>query len=1314
MKDAEQAYREAVTRAYNHLGFVGFGRAAPGPQAFRLDQVRLEDIFVRLRLTVERDEPHQQRKPGEDRSTRGPSGPRPEQDQPITLTEALSKPLLLVGEPGAGKSTLLRWLALTFAQGCQRDPDRIGPTADADLLPILLELGHLPDTYLKDESRLLPDWQLLLPEEIIKQAWFRGIPPELFQQALKEGRCLLLFDGLDEVANRQARTRLAQSLAQVPGHFPGNRVVVGTRPAGLTGETEGALRPTFQRCLIQRFTPEDLQRFFRFWYALDPTLPSKAQQHEADALYERIKAASGTLSLAETPLLATLLLLIWRKEGALPERRVDLYERCCRLLVEEWEQSHDVAYRGLFVELGWEQHLRLLAPIAYAIHSREQHTSISREDLRDLLEAGLLRGKLCHSDTAGLEASRFLEALSLRSGLLQFQGDGHYGFPHLTFQEYLAARHLAAQPDPGPINLVMEHLHEAWWQEVHLLAIGRLGSDQQGAAQATALLRAILHRYRPPSRFLRSSSHQWLRLITPGRWLPGVQLTRRLAWLLRREERFTLWGAGECIFDGILPSLRAELAARAAAHTRTLLAAHAAGLVPSILTDPFPFEPALLAPLKEWLGMPGRRFHPQVTQAVIAVMRKATVSAAKPSMRAAAAASLGQVVSNWQPEVIQALLVALHDPDEKVRIAAAGVLRQANSERPEDILALLDAKLDASRDSGMVSIMAMGSWSVSGNAHPKVIQALLAALHEANPHVRRRAAESLGVVGSGQSVVSQALLAALHDADLTVRQKAADSLRRVSAGQPEVIQTLVTALHDADPNVRMGAARSLDGKDSRQPEVIQALVTALHDADLDVRQEVADSLGRVGTGQPEVIQALVTAMQGADLKIRGVVARSLGKVGRGHPEAIQALLVMLRDAVRSMHVSEIISMRESAIEGLGQIGAGHLEVIPTLLAVLRNAIPTMRMKAAEVLGQVGFTGQPEVLQALLAALHDTNIDVRVRAELSLEKAGKEQPAAIPTLVTAMREGDKEGREAAAKSLGQVGIRHPEVVQALMAALHDADPYVRMEAAKSLGQMGIGRPEAIPALLVVLHDPYDYVRREAAKSLGQVGIGHPEAIPALLAVLHDAYDYARAAAAKSLGQVGIGQREVIQALLAALHDTSVNVSWTAAESLVQLGSEQEEVRSALLDALHDRDRNVRRRAADGLGKMKITNPEQLRLALVVLNRRLYALGKYERKEALEAISRLVAGLAMPGSRWKPVQSELERARRRRLASGLAAAVLGLLALLLGVAWLSGVSPFNSLFAGLGSAIGLIAGLAGLVGVTLRDLVTRWNRSTQKGS
>ena len=1249
MDTAENAYRAQVTQEYNALGFAGFGRAAPGPHQLRLDQVRLEDIFVRLHLTVEQDEPRQHSKLGEDRAARAPDERQQKRDKPITLAEALNKPLLLVGEPGAGKSTLLRWLAVTFAQGHQRNPDRIGSTADADRLPILIELGRLPTTYLTDESRQFPDWQMLLPEEITRQERFRSTSPDLLQAALKAGRCLLLFDGLDEIANRQARARLAQSLAQVPVLFPGNRVVVGTRPAGLTGESEGALRPTFQRCQIQRFTPEDLQRFFRFWYALDPTLLPDAHQREADALYERITAAPGTLRLAGTPLLATLLLLIWHKEGALPERRVDLYERCCRMLVEDWEQSHDVADRGIFADLGWEQHLHLLASIAYEIHRQEQRTSISREDLRKLLEESLLAGKLCHPDTVGLEATRFLEALALRSGLLQFQGDGQYGFPHLTVQEYLAARHLAAQPDPAPLNEVMEHLHEAWWQEVHLLTIGRLGSGPEGAAQASDLLRAILRRYRPPNRLLRRPRHWWLELITPGRWLSQVQLVRRLAWLLRREEIFALWGAAECAPNGLQPTLCAALAARAAALTRTLL-----------------FESLRRELRYHWLDAPEWRLPPQATEAVIAV-HLAALREGNWFVRGEVAERLGRI-GRGQPAVVQALLdTALHDRSWRVRPTAVWSLGQV------------------------------------GSGQPAVIQALLVmALHDTDREVCRLAVESLGQVGRGQPAVIQALLAALHDTDEHVRLAAVESLEQVGRGQPAVIQALLAALHDTDLGVRLAAVESLEQVGSGQPAVIQALLeVALHDIDRHVRGNAAESLEQVGRGQPAVIDALLVALRDGDWFVRRTAARSLGKVGNGQPAVIQALLAALRNTDEGG--------RAAAAWSLGKVGGGQPAVTQALLeAALHDTNRDVRWAAVWSLGEVS-SGQPAVFQVLLElALHDTDEHARSAAVWNLGKVGGGQPVVIQALLAALNDIDAWVRQAAAQSLGQVGGGQPAVIQALLAALHDADWDVRKAAKKSLEEMGSRQPEVIQALLAALRNTDEGGRAAAVESLGQVGRGQPAVVQALLEVaLHDTAGEVRRLAVESLGQVGRGQPAVVQALLAIL-DTDAWVHQAAAQSLGQVGRGQPAVVQALLAALNDTDMRVRRAAAESLGQMKITDAAQLRLALAIFNRRLYDWDENERKGALEAISRLVAGRALPGSRWKPVLSEQERTQRRKRTRVVLAAGLGVLAAILGVTWLSGIPPFTTWFAALGSVVALLAALGTILGVTLRDLLRQETR------
>src|SRR5258708_7712826 len=284
---AEATYRQKVVDAYKWLNFSGFDRPDVS-----LATVPLEEIFVRLTLTA--GQVIREPVPA-DQSSQAERHERRQQErvitvqEPIELGQALGNHLLIVGEPGAGKSTLLRWLAVTFAGGRQRELSRVGPSADSDRLPVLVELGRLPDRYVKPEGGETPNWIQFLPEYLTAQLAFTNPPTQLLTRALADGRCLLLFDGLDEVADRQVRARLARSLADLARLSPGNRVIIGSRPAGVS-ESEGALRPQFQRCQIERFTPKEVQRFFRFWYALDRGLPPDLQLEAADALYAKAQA----------------------------------------------------------------------------------------------------------------------------------------------------------------------------------------------------------------------------------------------------------------------------------------------------------------------------------------------------------------------------------------------------------------------------------------------------------------------------------------------------------------------------------------------------------------------------------------------------------------------------------------------------------------------------------------------------------------------------------------------------------------------------------------------------------------------------------------------------------------------------------------------------------------------------------------------------------------------------------------------------------------------------------------------------------------
>src|SRR6266567_7561938 len=116
---AEATYRQQVVEAYKWLNFSGFDN----PDLF-LTNVPLEDVFVRLTLTIEQviREPVQAEKSNQAEQREGRQWERVViVQQPIELGPALGNHLLIVGEPGIGKSILLRWLAVTFAQGRQRE-----------------------------------------------------------------------------------------------------------------------------------------------------------------------------------------------------------------------------------------------------------------------------------------------------------------------------------------------------------------------------------------------------------------------------------------------------------------------------------------------------------------------------------------------------------------------------------------------------------------------------------------------------------------------------------------------------------------------------------------------------------------------------------------------------------------------------------------------------------------------------------------------------------------------------------------------------------------------------------------------------------------------------------------------------------------------------------------------------------------------------------------------------------------------------------------------------------------------------------------
>ena len=179
-----------------------------------------------------------------------------------------------------------------------------------------------------------------------------------------------------------------------------------------------------------------------------------------------------------------------------------------------------------------------------------------------------------------------------------------------------------------------------------------------------------------------------------------------------------------------------------------------------------------------------------------------------------------------------------------------------------------------------------------------------------------------------------------------------------------------------------------------------------------------------------------------------------------------------------------------------------------------------------------------IVQALIGALKDTNVEVRRAAVRSL--ANFEDRSAAPALREALRDSDAEVRASAVEALGDM--HDAASADAIAALIKDPHRDVRSHAIEALTDLEL--TESPAALLDALRDPDADVRHEAAHAVGH--FQDARAVPMLRALLEDPNGEVREAAVEALGE--IRNEAAIQALIVALKAKDPKVRQAAADAL----------------------------------------------------------------------------------------------------------------------------------------------------------------------
>ena len=376
-------------------------------------------------------------------------------------------------------------------------------------------------TIIAEELNKLPifvtlrDWNVLIEpllDFIAKQFNICNFPDAypFIEYMLKNGRAIVLFDGLDEVPQEDMqRDRTIQALHDFSKKYLKTQIVITCRVAASDYSFS-----EFTYIEMADFSAEQVKAYAHNWFREDS---ATAEEFLEELNLEENK---GIRDLGRSPLLLSMICLAYKETLNIPKRRVELYEDALDALLKKWDAVRKIKRDKTYEKLSLGHKRQMFARIA-ADYFEKGKIFFLKEDIARKIESYLI-SLPPDAQNELPDGEKILETISAQHGILVERAKGLYSFSHLTFQEYYTAKYIVENSNRGTLGGLTTHLNDTRWREVFLLTASILH-------EATPLFQAI---QKSAQSVLRNKS----RLLTVQAW--AVQRVARLHFI--NEKRYAI------------------------------------------------------------------------------------------------------------------------------------------------------------------------------------------------------------------------------------------------------------------------------------------------------------------------------------------------------------------------------------------------------------------------------------------------------------------------------------------------------------------------------------------------------------------------------------------------------------------------------------------------------------------------------------------------------------------------------------------------------------------------------------------------------